>query len=106
MNRTLASDRVRRRLADQMSMNGMEHVFLPKKSPTLKTRKWIAVNNSGCVAGFVGRIDRVIGGKTDYGEGGVSRRYSKIHEGNTTYKSGHEDTCHSNFIKHVRFGDS
>ena len=50
--------------ADQISRAGNEQTQRPKKSPTLKTRKCIALKSKGCVSGFVGWMDVVIGGKT------------------------------------------
>jgi hypothetical protein len=60
------NDKVRRRLSDQMSKRGNEQRYRPAKSPMLNTRKWAALNRSGCVSGFVGLIDAVMGGNTAY----------------------------------------
>ena len=64
MNSVRASDKARSRLPDHTSSFGNEQTYRPKKSPTLKTRKWIAAKSSGWVFGFVGLMDIVIGGNT------------------------------------------
>ena len=64
MNSVRASDKTRSRLADHTSSLGNEQIYRPKKSPTLKTRKWIAVKSNGWVSGFVGLMEIVIGGNT------------------------------------------
>jgi hypothetical protein len=64
MNSVRASDKVRSRLADHTSSFGNEQRYRPKKSPTLKTRKWTAAKSNGWVFGFVGLIKIVIGGNT------------------------------------------
>lgn len=67
INRVRASDNARRRLPDQIRKIGKEQTYRPRKSPMLNTRKWIEVNNRGCVSGFTGRMEVVIGGKTACG---------------------------------------
>ena len=64
MNSVRASDKARSRLADHISSFGNEQIYRPRKSPTLKTRKWIAEKSNGWVSGFVGLMDIVIGGNT------------------------------------------
>ena len=64
MKTVRARDSVRRRLADQTTSLGNEHMYRPRKSPTLKMKKCIALNSKGCVAGFVGAIEMVMGGNT------------------------------------------
>ena len=54
MKRIRAIDIERRRLPDQMSMKGKEQTQRPKKSPILKTRKWMALNSKGWNVGLVG----------------------------------------------------
>ena len=44
---------------------GKEQMYRPKKSPRLKTRKWMAEKRSVCMAGLTGFIDIVMGGNTD-----------------------------------------
>jgi hypothetical protein len=56
---------MRRRLAHQMRIRGIPHMNRPNQSPTLNTTKWSVLKRSGCIAGFVGRMDIVIAGKTD-----------------------------------------
>ena len=63
-NSVRASDKARSRLADHTSSFGNEQIYRPKKSPTLKTRKWIAAKSNGWVFGFVGLMEIVIGGNT------------------------------------------
>lgn len=65
MKRVRARERVKRRLADQTTSRGKEQMYRPRKSPMLKMKKCIALKSKGCVAGFVGRIEMVIGGNTD-----------------------------------------
>lgn len=62
IKRTRAKEMARIRDPDQTIMNGNEQAYLPRKSPRLKTRKWIALKSSGWVAGLVGCTDSVIGG--------------------------------------------
>lgn len=59
-----AAENITRRFADQISNRGYEQRERPTKSPTLKTKKWVAANNSGLVPGLTGPIETVIGGKT------------------------------------------
>lgn len=65
MNRVRERDNARSFLDDHMITRDHEQMPLPVKSPTLKTRKWTALNRRGWVAGFVGRTEMVIGGNTD-----------------------------------------
>lgn len=66
MKRVRDSENAKRRLADQTRNRGYEQSWRPMKSPTLKTKKWIALNRSGLVAEFTGATEMVIGGKTAY----------------------------------------
>lgn len=61
-NSVRASDKARSRFADHTSSFGNEQMYRPRKSPTLKTRKWIAVKSKGWIFGFVGLMKVVIGG--------------------------------------------
>lgn len=54
MNSVRVSERVRRRFADHMSKDWNEHIYRPKKSPMLNTRKCIALNNNECIVGLTG----------------------------------------------------
>ena len=64
MNNVRESDKARSRLADHTSNFGNEQTYRPRKSPTLKTRKWTVVKSNGWMFGFVGLTEVVIGGKT------------------------------------------
>ena len=64
MNSVRATDKTRSRLADHTSSLGNEQIYRPRRSPMLKTRKWIAVKSNGWVFGFVGLMEIVIGGNT------------------------------------------
>jgi hypothetical protein len=61
-----ASERPRRRLEDQIRNRGIPQRSRPDQSPTLKTRKCSELKRSGCIARFVGTIDIVMAGKTDW----------------------------------------
>lgn len=60
--RVRARESVSSLLADHIKRLGKEQTYLPMKSPTLKTRKWVALKRRGCVLGLVGCTEVVIGG--------------------------------------------
>ena len=64
MNSIRATDKARSRSADHTSSFENEQIYLPKKSPMLKIKKWTAEKSSGWVFGFVGLMEIVIGGNT------------------------------------------
>jgi len=64
MKSVRATENIRILLGDQVTAWGQEHIILPRKSPTLNTRKWNALKRRGWTIGFVGRMETVMGGKT------------------------------------------
>ena len=65
MNSVRRSAKVTKRRPDQMTSGGHEQTSRPKKSPTLKTRKWRELKIRRLVAGSIGSTDTVTGGNTD-----------------------------------------
>lgn len=106
MKRTRAIDIERRRFPDQMSMKGKAQTHRPRKSPILKIRKWMALNNSGWKVGLVGCIERVIGGKTDYaGKRELADALWRDIRLRNTYQSDHKDACNCDLIVDIGLRD-
>lgn len=100
MKRVRARESVRRRLADQTTSRGKEQMYRPRKSPMLKMKKCIALKSKGWVAGFVGRIEIVIGGNTDCR---IEVSGYDTDKQNNTNQSHYEHIRNSKLVDDVRF---
>lgn len=65
MNRVRRSDKSTKRRPDQIMSGGHEQNSRPKKSPTLKIKKWRELKMRRLVVGSIGSTDTVMGGNTD-----------------------------------------